>query len=314
MRIVSVETAEVFVPEGRRPLEKDKIMSLANSMAVLGLVQPITVSYKGSRIRLVAGHGRLAAAKSLGWKVIDAVVIDGDDVRLRLAEIAENLHRAELTALERDELTAEWIALTEADQKVLRQSDAKPKGGRPEGGVRAAARELKISEPDARRALKVASLSPQAKQAAREDSLDDNRTALLTAAEEASPEKQVEAVRAHGRQKKKAQEERRRKEMPGQRPTREQSEREQRELLEKQQRQRAKVEAAIAKLIENVAPVTAGEIYGELCCCGPQYTWMGEALVSGLHQRSQSAQMEGGPATPEPHPLDIPEFLRRSPQ
>ena len=45
--------------------------------------------------------------------MIDAVVIDGDGVRLRLAEIAENLHRAELTALERDELTAEWIALTE---------------------------------------------------------------------------------------------------------------------------------------------------------------------------------------------------------
>ena len=65
MRIVSVETAEVFVPEGRRPLEKDKIMSLANSMAVLGLVQPITVSYKGSRIRLVAGHGRLALVITL---------------------------------------------------------------------------------------------------------------------------------------------------------------------------------------------------------------------------------------------------------
>jgi hypothetical protein len=59
----------VFVPEGRRPLEKDKIMSLANSMAVLGLVQPITVSYKGSRIRLVAGHNRLAAAAP--WSEVD---------------------------------------------------------------------------------------------------------------------------------------------------------------------------------------------------------------------------------------------------
>jgi hypothetical protein len=55
----------------------------------------------------------------------------------RLWEIAENLHRAELTKLERDSNIAEWIKITE---RVSAQVAAKPQGGRPEGGVRAASR------------------------------------------------------------------------------------------------------------------------------------------------------------------------------
>lgn len=78
-------------------------------------------------------------------------------------EIAENLHRSELTALERDEHVAEWVRLS---QKA-RQLDAIFFGGRGnKGGVRAAARELGLSEPDARRAIKVGNLAPEAQVAA----------------------------------------------------------------------------------------------------------------------------------------------------
>ena len=41
----------------------------------------------------------------------------------RLIEISENLHRAELTALERDKLVAEWVELT---GEVLVQDEPKP--------------------------------------------------------------------------------------------------------------------------------------------------------------------------------------------
>lgn len=78
-------------------------------------------------------------------------------------EISENLHRAELTVLERDEQIAEWVRLSD---RVSRQVDAKPQGGRPEGGTRAASREIGISEPDARRAVRVDSLTEEAKEAA----------------------------------------------------------------------------------------------------------------------------------------------------
>ncbi len=91
----------------------------------------------------------------------------GEDAA-RLWEIAENLHRAELTALERAENIAEWIRL--ADK--VGQLDPLSKGGRGnEGGVRAAAREIGVERMEARRAEKVASLSDDAKEAAREAGL-----------------------------------------------------------------------------------------------------------------------------------------------
>lgn len=70
------------------------------------------------------------------------------------------------------------MVLTE--QRVSARSAPKPQGGRPEGGVRAASRELGLARDDARRATKVASLSEQAKATARETGLDDNRTALVS--------------------------------------------------------------------------------------------------------------------------------------
>jgi hypothetical protein len=77
-------------------------------------------------------------------------------------EISENLARAELTALERDEHVAEWMRLSE---RVSAQLEPKLSArgrvgeGRPESGLRAAARELGIDKDDARRATKVAASS-----------------------------------------------------------------------------------------------------------------------------------------------------------
>lgn len=196
MRVVHIPTADIFVPPGRRPIDPDKVKQLADSIEKIGMLMPITVAYDDTVTRLVAGAHRLAAAKRLRMSEVPAVVLVAEDARLRLAEIAENLHRNELTALERDELLAEWIHLTEARREVSAQVAPKPQGGRPEGGIRAAARELGVDRDDARRAVKVASLAPEAKQAARDAGLEDNRSALLAAAKEDKPEKQVEVLKA----------------------------------------------------------------------------------------------------------------------
>ena len=72
-----------------------------------------------------------------------------------------------------------------------RQLDAVSVGGRgKKGGIREAARQLGLSEADVRRAIKVASLSPEAVQAAYRLGLADNRAALLRAADETTPEDQ----------------------------------------------------------------------------------------------------------------------------
>jgi ParB/RepB/Spo0J family partition protein len=167
-------------------------------MQRIGLMTPITVRYYPETLgpdgaddgyEIIAGRHRYAAAVSLGWDEIDAIVIECSDVDAKLWEIAENLHRAELTKLERDEQIALWIKLTDVAQLEPHQ-----KAGQQPGGVRAAARDLGVDRNDAHRAVKVASLSDEAKAAAVKHHLDDNRSALLTAARESDPKDQVAKI------------------------------------------------------------------------------------------------------------------------
>jgi hypothetical protein len=121
--------------------------------------------------------------RKLGWDLTNVFIISGNDVEIELREIAENLHREDLTALQRDDHLARWIELTEV-KGVSVHIAQKPNGGRPEGGLSAVTRELGVERTDAHRAVRVASLSDEAKAAAIKHGLDDNRTALLEAAKE----------------------------------------------------------------------------------------------------------------------------------
>jgi ParB-like chromosome segregation protein Spo0J len=194
----SVETREdaIEIPSHRirDRLDDESVIRLMDSMKRIGLKTPITLrATDDGNLLLVAGRHRLEAARRLGWEEIQACITsDWSEDEARMWEISENLARAELTALERDEHVAEWIRLAGKPAQVAPVS----KGGRGnEGGVRAAARDLGIDRDDARRATKVASLSDEAKQAAREAGLDDNRSALLEASRKQTPREQVEAIR-----------------------------------------------------------------------------------------------------------------------
>ena len=68
--------------------------------------------------------------------------------------------------MERDKLVAEWCRLV--GKPISRQVDEKIERGRPQSGNAEAARQLGLSEPDVRRAIKVASITPEAQQAAHE--------------------------------------------------------------------------------------------------------------------------------------------------
>ena len=68
----------------------------------------------------------------------------------------------------RDKLVAEWCRLVGREDKP-RQVDEVSRGGRGnKDGNAEAARQLGLSEPDVRRAIKVASITPEAQQAAHE--------------------------------------------------------------------------------------------------------------------------------------------------
>lgn len=101
----------VQVGQRRRPLDDAKVGELADSMARVGLLEPIVVS---ANRRLIAGLHRLKAAQFLGWIEIEAMVIGlSDGLLLELAEIDENLVRADLTTLERSQHLARRVAILE---------------------------------------------------------------------------------------------------------------------------------------------------------------------------------------------------------
>src|SRR6516164_10139135 len=211
---IQVEQADVDVIDvvkRLRPIDNETVARLAESIRAIGLRAPITVRYFADRSSndglsedsyvLVAGAHRLAAVKSLGWEKIDCIVVGDDTIDAELWEIAENLHRAQLTVLERDTQVARWIELntakqTEAGNASQVATHKHKKRGQQPGGVNAASRELGISKDDAHRATKVASLSDEAKQAARDAGIDNNRSALLEVAKETTPEAQVARVAA----------------------------------------------------------------------------------------------------------------------
>ena len=93
---------------------------------------------------------------------------NGDEVGARMARIEEILGHAAMHLLEKCSLIAEWVRYAEAKLSVFGRIVPKPKGGRPEGGVARAARELPVpgKSPDARRkfierALKVDGIGPR---------------------------------------------------------------------------------------------------------------------------------------------------------
>ena len=98
----------ISVPTHRlRALQPEKVRVIAESMSsAIGLLHPIVVRRCGPNgsgsYELVVGLHRLEAAKTLGRETIAATVRDGiDNDQAELAEIDENLCRAELSPAER---------------------------------------------------------------------------------------------------------------------------------------------------------------------------------------------------------------------
>jgi hypothetical protein len=112
----------------------------------------------------------------------------------RMWEISKNLQMAELTKLERSDQIAEWVKLCDEErEKVSSQLETKPEGGSPEEGKRTAARELGLDNDEVNRSVKIASITPEAKEAAIDVGIDNNESKLLQIAEE-EPEKQIATV------------------------------------------------------------------------------------------------------------------------
>jgi ParB family chromosome partitioning protein len=90
---MKIKISEITIHEGRRDVDYVKVSELAESIKVVGLINPITV---GKDNRLIAGAHRLEACRLLGFDEIECVLLDCDELLAELAEIDENFIRSEL--------------------------------------------------------------------------------------------------------------------------------------------------------------------------------------------------------------------------
>lgn len=143
---------------------------------------------------LSVGRQRLEAARRLGWKAIPSIIVDWEPGQRRGWELSENVERAELTALERAEQIAELIKLEvrPSPDEELTQVVSVSKGGRgKKGGIRHAAKKHGLNREEARRSVKIAGLSVEAKKFAEKHGLANNLGVLQKAAEVSSLSKPI---------------------------------------------------------------------------------------------------------------------------
>ena len=87
---------EIKVNPGRREAAPEDVQRLSESVAEVGMMNPITVTADHT---LIAGLHRLEAAKQLGWTEIECSISDMDALHTELAEIDENVIRTGLSDL-----------------------------------------------------------------------------------------------------------------------------------------------------------------------------------------------------------------------
>lgn len=168
MQTISLRVDDIEVGGRHRALSNDAVARLATSLKDVGLIQPISVRVVEEMVvdgeltagvpLLVAGRHRLAAARKLGWSHIDCIEVDDDAIKAELVEIAENLHRCDLTKEQRDEHIrryAELIAAQRSTEKPDKKTDFKePGAGRGNKGIATEIAEASgLSQRTVRRAL-----------------------------------------------------------------------------------------------------------------------------------------------------------------
>ena len=104
---------DAITPNPRQPravFDEEALAELVYSIKEIGLLQPVVVRRAGSSFELVAGERRLRACREAGMTTIPAIIRDTEDDALLRDALLENLHRADLNALEEAAAYSQMLA------------------------------------------------------------------------------------------------------------------------------------------------------------------------------------------------------------
>lgn len=199
-RPILVHVERIEIPRGRRKANPEGVKALANSIKEIGLQTPISVRCvqrtckDGARetvYLLVAGLHRLEAVKKNGGTKLECVLVEGDETDAGLWEVAENLHRSDLTTQQRADEIARWVKLIEKKQSRVDPAGAgttlqKSKRGRVGEGRRQSAitriaEAAGLSHDTIRENMKIAGITPEAREAADAAGLLSHKSRLAIA-------------------------------------------------------------------------------------------------------------------------------------
>ena len=85
----------------RREFDEEELQSLADSISVHGMIQPLTVrEMESGYYQIIAGERRWRAARMAGLSDVPVVVIEADDRKAMELALIENLQRQDLNVVE----------------------------------------------------------------------------------------------------------------------------------------------------------------------------------------------------------------------
>jgi ParB family chromosome partitioning protein len=193
--MMKIKIADIIIPDGRREIDFDKVVALAESIKIIGgLIHPITI---GKDRTLIAGAHRIEAYKKLGFDEIECTEFDGEDLEAELVEIDENLMRNELDditigemVLRRDEILEELGMRAKQGNNRFTDRGA---GDAPLQTTASIAKEVGMSERTLQENKQLAkNLIPEAKAARREKRITKDAALAMTSL---TPEQQRDTLK-----------------------------------------------------------------------------------------------------------------------
>ncbi len=152
-QLLPIHKVEPNPDQPRQDFDPEELQALADSIAVHGVVQPLTVRELSSGYyQIIAGERRWRASRMAGLREIPAVIIEADDKKVMELALIENLQRQDLNPVE--EAMGYHTLMTE--YKLTQEETAKQVGK---------------SRPSVANALRLLSLCPEVLELVRNGSL-----------------------------------------------------------------------------------------------------------------------------------------------
>ncbi len=101
-KMVQVSDIQPNPFQPRESYDRESLKELAESIKAVGVLQPILVREHGLRYQIVAGERRWRAAQMAGERRVPCIIKETSEERVLLESLIENLHRANLNDIERE--------------------------------------------------------------------------------------------------------------------------------------------------------------------------------------------------------------------